>query len=546
MTNNLSIYKFRSYILGVIFSVQALGAVAQTPLLRPDPPKNWHTLDLKADGYFGISLNDAYRFLKGKKSKTVLVSIIDSGVDTLQKDLQGVLWVNPKEKPGNGRDDDHNGYVDDMHGWDFLGGKNGRADIDETSEETRSFYKLNGKYAGARGPINGNEKEYAYWLKVKALHDSTVARSTSDLQYLRPELSALMISNGFIKRALNLPSGGIFSMADLEKLQSKNDTVTQSKLVWTEVFQQEGTSSNNVAVIKDVSDYIKKLNNDLNPDLKARAEIVGDDPDVNDGKPYGNNILQYSDADHGTGVAGLIGAKRDNGYGIDGVADNVKIMVVKALNNGDEYDKDVANAIHYAVNNGAKIINMSFGKKLSPHKEWVDAAFKYAASKDVLLVIACGNDNLNNDSVPEYPNTTFLDGSLHDENVIEVGASAPWADTTLATSFSNYGKKTVDVFAPGEKVTSINLGAEFNTADGTSFSAPIVSGIAALILEYYPKLSAAQLKQAIMQSATPLTGFMVNKPGTHQKVDFSTLCKSGGIVNACKALEAASKMKGER
>ena len=536
----------RGFFLGLIFLLPAIFAVAQTPSLRPDPPKNWHTLDLKADGYFGVSLNDAYQFLKGKKSKTVLVSIIDSGVDTLQQDLQGVLWVNPNEKPGNNKDDDHNGYVDDKHGWNFLGGKNGRADIDETSEETRSFYKLQGKYANVKAPINGDDKEYAYWLKVKVMHDSTVARSTSDLQYLRPELSALMISNGFIKKALNLPPGASFSMSDLKKLQSKNDTIIDSKMVWTQVFQQEGTSSTNVAVIKDVSDYIKKLNNDLNPDLKARGEIVGDDPDVNDGKPYGNNILKYSDADHGTGVAGLIGAKRDNGYGIDGIADNVNIMVIKALDNGDEYDKDVANAIRYAVNNGAEIINMSFGKKLSPHKDWVDAAFKYAASKDVLLVIACGNDNLNNDSVTEYPNTTFLDGTLHDENVIEVGASAPWADTTLATGFSNYGKKTVDVFAPGEKVTSINSGAEFNTADGTSFSAPIVSGIAALILEYYPKLSAAQLKQAIMQSATPLTGFMVNKPGTHQKVDFCTLCKSGGIVNAAKALEAASKMKGER
>jgi len=536
----------RRYILGFIFLLPAIFAVAQTPV-RPDPPKNWHTLDLKTDGYYGISLNTAYHFLKGKKSKTVLVSIIDSGVDTLQQDLQGILWVNPNEKPANGKDDDHDGYIDDVHGWNFLGGKNGRADIDETSEETRSYYKLMGKYASATAPIKGNDKEYAYWLKVKAMHDSTVARSTSYLQYLRPELSALMISNGFIKKALNLPAGATFSIADLEKLDGKNDTtIKYSKLVWTEVFQQAGTGNNNVAVLKDISDYIKKLNNDLNPDLKARGDIVGDDPDINDGKPYGNNILQYADADHGTGVAGLIGAKRDNGYGIDGVADNVKIMVAKATDNGDEYDKDVANAIRYSVNSGAKIINMSFGKRLSPHKEWVDAAFKYAASKDVLLVIASGNDNLNNDSVTDYPNATYLDGTIHDENVIVVGASAPRADTSLAASFSNYGKKTVDVFAPGEKVTSINSGAEFNTADGTSFSAPIVTGIAALILEYYPKLSAAQIKQAIMQSATPLTGFMVNKPGTHQKVDFTTLCKSGGIVNARKALEIASEMKGER
>lgn len=529
-----------------VFLLPAMGTYAQAPLLQPDLPKNWHTLDLKADGYFGISLNEAYQFLKGKKSKTVLVAIIDSGVDTLQQDLQGILWVNPNEKPGNGKDDDHNGYIDDVHGWNYLGGKNGKADIDETSEEVRGYYKLHDKYRNANAETAVDKKEYAYWLKVKAIHDSTIAKSTNDLQFLRPEASALMVSNGFIKKALNLGPAGTFTIKDLDKIQSKNDTIVQSKLVWTQVFQQEGTGTNNVAVLKDVSDYIKKLNNIINPDLNYRKDIVGDDPDINDGKPYGNNILQYNDAQHGTGVAGLIGAKRNNGYGIDGVADNVKIMVLKALGDGDEYDKDVANAMRYAIDNGAKIINMSFGKMLSPHKDWIDAVYKYAAEKDVLLVQASGNDNYNTDSIPQYPNDTFLDGTVHAENVIDVGASGPRLDTTLAASFSNYGKNSVDVFAPGAKVTSIDLGTEFDTADGTSFSAPIVTGIAALILEYYPKLSAAQIKQAIMESATPLTGTMLNKPGTIQKVDFTTLCKSGGIVNALKALEAASKMKGKR
>ena len=538
---------YKGYFLGLILLLSCFGVMAQSiPAPQPDLPKNWYLLDQKKDGYAGISLDSAYLFVKNKKSKPVLVAIIDSGVDTLQKDLQGILWVNPREKPSNGKDDDHNGYIDDRHGWDFLGGKNGKADIDETSEEIRGYYKLVDKYRNATGPIDGNQKEYDYWLKVKAIRDTTISHSTRDLEYLRPELSALMISNGFIKKALKLPAAGSFSMKDLDSIQSKNDTIVESKLVWSEVFQQEGTSSTNVAVLKDISEYVKKLNNDLNPDLGNRKEIVGDDPDVNDGKPYGNNILDYSNASHGTGVAGLIGAKRNNGYGIDGVADNVKIMVLMAVSNGDEYDKDIANAIKYAVDNGAKVINMSFGKRISPHKDWLDAMYKYAADKDVLLVHASGNENLNTDSVQEYPNATFLDGTVHDSNVIEVGASASKLDTALAASFSNYGKKTVDVFAPGVKVTSIDLGAEFDTADGTSFSAPIVTGIAALILEYYPKLSAAQVKEAIVQSVTPLTGVIVYKPGTSQKVDFSTLSKSGGIVDAYKALEYASKMKGER
>jgi cell wall-associated protease len=193
-------------------------------------------------------------------------------------------------------------------------------------------------------------------------------------------------------------------------------------------------------------------------------------------------------------------------------------------------------------------LNMSFGKKISPHKDWVDAAFKYAADHDVLLVQAAGNDNQDVDTLPDYPNDTFADGSATDAaNVINVGASGPRKDDLLAADFSNYGKKNVDLFAPGYKVTSVTTDAELDTEDGTSFSAPIVTGIAALILEYYPNLSAAQVKEAILKSATPLTGFMVNKPGSKdEKIDFNILSKTGGIANAYQALVVASKMKGER
>jgi cell wall-associated protease len=523
-----------------------LPAMAQNlPPAVPDVPKDWHTLDLKTNGYFGISLNQAYDFLKGKKSKTVLVAIIDSGVDTLQKDLQGVIWVNPKEIPANGIDDEHDGYVDDVHGWNFLGGKNGKGDINETSEEIRDYYRLKDKYANATSSTGGNDREYAFWLKVKATHDSTVSKSGRELSELKPEMNVLMITNGYVKKALNLGPDATFKVGDLDKITSTNDTVDKSKSVWSMVLQQEGGNATNVAVLKELSEYIEKLTNDVNPDLTSRLDIMGDNPDVNDGKPYGNNIVEYTDASHGTGVAGLIGAIRNNGYGINGVADNVRIMILKAVPNGDEYDKDVASAIHFAVDHGAKVINMSFGKKLSPHKDWVDEAFKYAAAKDVLLVQASGNDNLDLDATPEFPNRNYLDGTTTD-NVIDVGASGPKADTSLAAFFSNYGKTSVDVFAPGVKVTSIDLNAEFNTADGTSFSSPITTGIAALILEYYPKLTASQVKQAILQSATPLNGLLVNKPGTSDKVDFATLSKTGGVVNAYKALEIASKMKGER
>lgn len=529
-----------SIVLGTLLSFNTFAQTAPVAL-----PKNWHTMDIKADGYYGISLNDAYQFVKDKKSKTVVVATIDSGIDTAQKDLKSVLWINPKEKPGNGIDDDKNGYVDDMHGWDFLGGSGGKADYTETVEEVREYNRLKGKYANATTATDGNAKEYAYWLKVKSIYDATIAKSSAEISQVSQYLNILMVTSGYIKQALKLGPDGTFNLADLSKIKNPTDTIIRSIAVWTPFFQEEG--GDNGKIIKEYSEYQAKLNNDIAPDLGSRKRIVGDDPDVQDGKPYGNNNLKLPDASHGTGVAGLIGAVHNNGYGIDGVADNVRIIGIKAVPNGDEYDKDIANAIRYAVDNGAKVVNMSFGKKLSPHKDWVDAAFKYAASKDVLLVQASGNDGQDVDSKPQFPNDTFADGSSDDsDNVISVGASSAKLGEELAATFSNYGKRTVDVFAPGVKVTSIDMDAEFNTADGTSFASPITAGIAALILEYYPDLSAKQLKQVIMQSATPLTGTMVVKPGGSDRVDFTTLSKSGGIINAYKALQLASKLKGER
>jgi cell wall-associated protease len=542
-------FKIRNYLLSSLLCcalcISTSSFAQQMPKPQPELPKNWHQMDFKTDGFYGISLNQAYQFLKGKKSKTVIVTTIDSGIDTLQNDLKSILWVNTKEISGNGIDDDHDGFVDDTHGWDFLGGKGGKVDYTETTEEVRQYFKLKGKYQSITTAPPGQEKEYAFWQNVKANYDSTMSKAQAEIKDLTTEVNVLTATNYYVKRALKLQSDQTFNKADLARIQTANDTINQSKTIWESVFSQIGGDTNNAKVLKDLTEYYAKQNNIINPDLDARARIVGDDPDVKDGKPYGNNILKNPDASHGTGVAGLIGAVRNNGYGIDGVADNVKIMSLKAVPDGDEYDKDVANAIHFAVDHGAQIINMSFGKKISPHKDWVDEAFKYAAAHDVLLVMASGNDNQDVDVKPQFPNDTYLDGSTTD-NVISVGASGPKPDSTLAASFTNYGKNHVDVFAPGVKVTSIDMDAEFNTADGTSFSSPIVSGIAALILEYYPALTASQLKHAILESVTPLKGTMVIKPGTKQIVDFTTLSKTGGIVNAYKALQIASKMKGER
>lgn len=540
-------FKTTAFTAVALFAINTTQVVAQQMVSKPaDPPKNWHTLDLQKDGYFGVSLNQAYEFLKGKKSKTVIVATIDSGIDTLQKDLRSILWVNTKEKAGNGKDDDNNGYTDDIHGWNFLGGPNNKCDVNETTEEVREYYRLKDEYTAITTATAAKDKaEYAYWLKVKAIRDSTVNKSQAELNQLSPLMNALVTTDAFIKKSLNLKANQSFTKNDLNKIDSKNDTLSKSKYIWGLIFQDADNAKTDTKTITELSEYLTKLNNDVNPDLEARKRVVNDNPnDIND-KKYGSNQLKFEDASHGTGVAGLIGAIRNNGYGIDGIADDVRIMAIKAVPNGDEYDKDIAGAIRYAVDNGAKVVNMSFGKKISPHKKWVDDAIKYAAEKDVLLVQASGNDNQDVDIKPEFPNDTFLDGSTTD-NLISVGASAALNDENLAGTFSNYGKKSVDVFAPGVKVTSIDKDAEFNTADGTSFASPITAGIAALVLEYYPNLSAKQLKEVILASAKSLQGTKVLKPGSKDKVDFTTLSKSGGVVNALEALKVASKLKGER
>ena len=544
-------HKFYKYVLHsslcglLLFS---FGAFAQVgPRQEPDPPKNWHQMDLKTDGFYGISLNQAYKFLQGKKSKTVVVTTIDSGIDTAQADLKSILWVNPNEIPGNGIDDDHDGLVDDVHGWNFLGGKDGKSDYSETIEEVRQYYQLKDKYTNVTVAPAGKEKEFAYWKEIKFSYDSAVSKAKIELKEITEEVNVLSPANYYIKKELKLQSNQTFNKHDLDKLSTTtNDTLKYCKTIWASVFDQVGENVDNAKVLKNLSEFLEKDNNTISPELEMRSRIVGDNPDVLDGKPYGNNLIKGIGSDHGTGVAGLIGAVRNNGYGIDGVADNVRIMSLRAVPDGDEYDKDVATALRYAVDHGAKVVNMSFGKNVSPHKDWVQDAFKYAAAKDVLLVIASGNDGQDMDVSPDYPNDHYSDGTSTD-NVINVGASGPRLNENLAADFSNYGKQNVDIFAPGVKVTSVDMDAETDTEDGTSFAAPIVSGIAALILEYYPALSAKQVKQAILQSATPLTGTMVKKPGSKtEKVDFSTLSKSGGIVNAYKALEIASKMTGER
>lgn len=525
------------YFLGILFTTASF-AQTHKPL-----PKDWHLQDLQKTGYFGISLDKAYDLVKSKKTKTVIVAVIDSGIDTNQTDLNTKLWTNTKEIPGNGKDDDKNGYVDDIHGWNFLGGPNGKSVIKETSEEIRMYATMQLKFKNADSATL-QSKEFKQWEKLKLLRDKTIEKTKQELDFLTPFSNALHYTSILLSDELKIDTLKGFSLKDLEKVKTDNDTLTQAKALWSNLFEKKPDDTS-LSIFKELEGYINKLNQDLNPDLEARKNIIGDNPNDNSNPFYGNNLIKQSDSQHGTAVAGLIAANRNNAYGIKGILNDVKIMAIKAVPDGDEYDKDVANAIKYAVNNGAKIINLSFGKKISPQKEWVDDAFKYAAKKNVLIVQAAGNEGESLEEVIKYPNDTFIDGSGIDAaNVICVGASTAYDTEKLPANFSNYSQTGVDVFAPGEDVTSITLDEEFLTASGTSFSSPITTGVAALLLSYYPKLSAIDLKQIILTSSVKPKDLMVITPGkSEKKVNFSTLSKTGGVVNAYEALKMAARYK---
>ena len=522
--------------------------VVDSASIKKVAPNDWHELDRATTGFYGISLNNAYDFLKGKKSKTVIVAVIDSGVDTTHEDLKAILWHNPGEIPGNGIDDDHNGYVDDVYGWNFIGGKDGRAVHQDSYEAARVYWSLKSKYDSTANTdttkMNDAQKiEYATYLRAK--QDVTKGINEAELFQMQRILPVLEQGDSVISKDLGKSE---FTGKDLEGYTSTDPQAKMAAAIYLNIARLNNNNDiTNTDLLNELKGEIRKGQAATTPPEDFRDEIVKDNPnDIND-RYYGNNDVMSGMPMHGTHCSGIIAAVRNNGIGMNGIADNVRIMMVRAVPDGDEHDKDIANAIRYAVDNGAQVISMSFGKGYSPQKQWVDDAVKYAQSKDVLLVHAAGNDAKNNDSTFNYPNPYYQDKSGVAPNFITVGASGDPTNGGFTASFSNYGKKTVDVFAPGVNIYStIPVGDKYAKYSGTSMATPVVAGVAALILEYYPDLSARQIKQAILESAAPLNGTMVLKPGTKVKVDFTTLSKTGGIVNARKALEIASKMKGER
>ena len=531
--------KFSTLAIAALITSSAFAQKSKTS----DVPKDWHQQDPKTSGYNGISLNKAYDLIKKNKLKSnrVLVAVIDSGIDTLHEDLKPVLWTNPKEIPGNGIDDDKNGYIDDVHGWNFLGGKDGRNVKEDSYEAARVYYKLKDKWEGKTAEDAITKEDKIAFANYERAKEKTVGAvdltQGKQLQMMLPKLTS---GDSIIRKEIGKEE---YNVTDLEKYEPKDDDAKMAKMILTSISKANNTTDiTNAQLIEELNGEIKKLEAATKAPKEYRKEIVGDDEsNVND-RNYGNNDIMASTPFHGTHCSGIIAAARDNGKGVNGIADNVRIMMIRAVPDGDEHDKDIANAIRYAVDNGAKIISMSFGKDFSPEKKWVDDAFKYAASKNVLLVHAAGNDSKNVDTTFNFPSSFYMDGKTRPSNLITVGAAGDKKNGGLTASFSNYGKRDVDVFAPGVNIHStVPGGTTYADASGTSMACPVVAGIAALLLEYYPNLTAVQLKEVIEKSSVK-SDELVNNPQTKEKVKMSTLSKTGGFVNAFEAVKYASTM----
>lgn len=527
-------------------------------------PKNWFLLDPESDKVLGVSVERAYEtLLKGKPSRTVIVAVIDSGIDIEHEDLKDIIWTNTKEIPGNGIDDDGNGYIDDVNGWNFIGGPQGNVNED-TYELTREYVRLKAKYENAdEKKISKKDKdEFLYWKKVR--DDFNKLREKNKIQFtsFKQEFDNYNRIYGQIAQCFRIIRDKLdkesFNSIDLRSIESNDEVVLYAKSLLLRVAENAAEEEDLSPFLDELAGYIEYLEEAVhhfrtiveygyNPDFDPRY-IVGDDYNNLSERYYGNNDVKGPDAKHGTHVAGIIAAGRGNGIGIDGIADNVLIMPIRAVPNGDERDKDIANAIYYAVDNGAHIINMSFGKSYSPQKEVVDKAVKYAEQKGVLLVHAAGNDGRNNDERPSYPNRFYSAGG-EASNWIEVGAASWSADENFLASFSNYGKNTVDVFAPGVEIYSTIPGNEYKHQDGTSMASPATAGVAALIMSYYPDLTAVQVKEIIKESTKQFDGIKVIKPGSNEFTELNKISRTGGLINAYEAVKLAeekSKSKVER
>ncbi len=538
----------RGLILLTLLCLQ-LGSFGQAKFTS----QNWHWKDYDQDSIHGISLLKAYQLLStlSIKPTPIVVAVMDGGIDTNHLALKPKLWVNGKEIPGNGIDDDRNGYIDDIHGWNFLGGSNGENINKAAAEKSRIYHQYKSLYEIANLDTTQFTKaqlnNYRIW-KQAALEMEFSDEEAANLQYIKMATNAIQKLGNFIRKEINDSN---FTVVQLEPFQPIGKVTLDAKIAYLRTAQILGIDKETgfKEIIDDLKEYIDgkekaALAKQETPE-PIRARIIKDKYESLADCYYGNNDITGPNAKHGTHVAGLVASIPDSSWKMNTQYPPIQIMGIRVVPDGDEYDKDIALGIRYAVNNGAKIINMSFGKSFSPEQIWVDSAIRYAASKDVLIVHSAGNEYYNLNIKPVYPTpySSILNDTAH--NVLTVGASSdPYLNGTLLTDFSNYGPKIVDVLSPGNKIYSTLPGKNnYGYLQGTSMAAPIVSHIAAMLRAYYPSLSAIDVKNIIMQSSWKPSNKDESFP-IPQKEETKTLpqiAAAGGIVNAANAIAMANR-----
>lgn len=521
-------------------------ANAKTVELSDNELKSWGSKDLVQDTIPGMSVDRAYaEIIKDYEGETVIVAVLDSGIDIEHEDLEGVIWTNIDEIPDNGIDDDNNGYIDDIHGWNFLGDI-----VEENLEMTRIVRDYQDKFEGKRASdFSAAEAEkFKMYKAAKAELDKEIQQSQASLNQYATMNNQIQMAEENLKSELDTNT---LSIEKLNNFETEDEALENQKAFLLNIMNNIGEDIDDVKdQLGDAIKYFQsRMESHFNLDLNARAEILGDDENNFSTKYYGNNNVSgpqedKADAKHGTHVAGIIAAERNNDKGMKGVADNVLIMPIRAVPDGDEYDKDIALGIRYAVDNGAKVINTSFGKYYSTHPEWVKDAIKYAEENDVLIVNAAGNEGINLDKKQVYPNDETPENPADFvDNFINVGAITSQYGDKLVSGFSNYGKNSVDVFAPGSSIYATTPLDNYEYLQGTSMASPNVAGVAAMIRSLYPKLSAKQVKDILMESGLTTDQEVIVGGDANLVKPFDELSVSGKMVNMYNAIILASKTK---
>lgn len=562
------IFSIACCLISATISAQLVQQKAEKP--KSQAELDWFNCSFDRDSVYGAEVNKAYEYLKTnnkKAKKRPVVALIGTGMDVEHEDLKQNIWVNKKEKL-NQKDDDKNGLIDDINGWNFIGGKDGRVMESLTREGDREFFRLKDKYAdfifdgkkfykivnGKREetPAPENMNEYNYYRR-KVIPESKIASAYGGLQ-----LSYVMDEyfNKFDKDMKQHFPGKELTINEFQTCydpKAEKDSLSEVTFVlaayafsiyktdkWEQVYQNMGKKSIETAKVS-YEKALKKYNKN------SREEIVGDNPlDIND-THYGNNMLLTSDATTGIMKAGVIAAKRDNGIGMNGIADNAEIMTLRIHPGvGEPYLKDMALAIRYAVNHGADVILLPEQNSLYPEeqKQWVADALKEAEKKGALVIVPVWDLSTDMDIEEFFPNRKMTkNGEL--TNLVVVASSDKKGNPVLNT---NYGATSLDIYAPGTDIYSSYMGDTYRTGSGEVMSSATVTGVAALLKTYFPKLTGTQIRDILLKSVTSRKGVEVEKgirvknKNSQDLFLFDDLCVSGGIVNAYQAVLEAEKI----